>query len=219
MTPSVKMMSFVATRRFSCSEVYRTPCADRVRQARPGAPYDDPVLIFLLLGWVPWPLLLALAVVMWLTVVELLEWRPHTLVVLVAPARLPDELRRLPVPAGLPCLPAIQARTGVRSGGAAPGATSATGRSFRLRARRRAARRVRLHEELRAAAEQGQPGRGRRDREGDRLRARQAPDRYLPQGVPPVYYWAVVLHRNAEWPGVHPRSCSSTRPPARRESA
>jgi hypothetical protein len=35
------------------------------------------VLIFILLGWVPWPLLLALAVVMWLTVVELLEWRPH----------------------------------------------------------------------------------------------------------------------------------------------
>ena len=38
---------------------------------------DDPVLIFFLLGWVPWPLALALAVVMWLTVVELLEWRPH----------------------------------------------------------------------------------------------------------------------------------------------
>ena len=43
----------------------------------PGAPYDDAVLIFILLGWVPWPLLLALAIVMWLTVVELLEWRPH----------------------------------------------------------------------------------------------------------------------------------------------
>ena len=28
-------------------------------------------------GWVPWPLVLALAVVMYLTVVELLEWRPH----------------------------------------------------------------------------------------------------------------------------------------------
>ncbi len=38
---------------------------------------DHRVLIFLLLGWVPWPLVLALAVVMWLTVVELLEWRPH----------------------------------------------------------------------------------------------------------------------------------------------
>jgi len=40
-------------------------------------PYDDRVLIFIVLGWVPWPLLLALAVVLWLTVVELLEWRPH----------------------------------------------------------------------------------------------------------------------------------------------
>lgn len=38
---------------------------------------DARVLIFILLGWVPIPLLLALAVVMWLTVVELLEWRPH----------------------------------------------------------------------------------------------------------------------------------------------
>jgi hypothetical protein len=36
-----------------------------------------PVIIFILLGWVPWPLALALAVCMWLTVVELLEWRPH----------------------------------------------------------------------------------------------------------------------------------------------
>ena len=52
-------------------------CAAGRVTARPGAPYDDPVLIFILLGWVPWPLLLALAVVMWLTVVELLEWRPH----------------------------------------------------------------------------------------------------------------------------------------------
>lgn len=38
---------------------------------------DAHVLIFFLLGWVPWPLVLALAVVMWLTVVELLEWRPN----------------------------------------------------------------------------------------------------------------------------------------------
>ena len=45
--------------------------------ARAEGPYDDRVLIFILLGWVPWPLLLALAVVLWLTVVELLEWRPH----------------------------------------------------------------------------------------------------------------------------------------------
>ena len=35
------------------------------------------MLIFILLGWVPIPLLLALGVVMWLTVVELLEWRPN----------------------------------------------------------------------------------------------------------------------------------------------
>jgi hypothetical protein len=41
------------------------------------APYDGRVLIFILLGWVPWPLVLALLVVMYLTVVELLEWRPH----------------------------------------------------------------------------------------------------------------------------------------------
>jgi len=34
------------------------------------------MLVFILLGWVPWPLLLALAVVMWLTVVELLDRRP-----------------------------------------------------------------------------------------------------------------------------------------------
>ena len=39
---------------------------------------DDPrVLIFLLLGYVPWILVLTLGVVLWLTVVELLEWRPH----------------------------------------------------------------------------------------------------------------------------------------------
>ena len=44
---------------------------------RARAPYDAGVLIFILLGWVPWPLVLALAVCMWLTVVELLEWRPH----------------------------------------------------------------------------------------------------------------------------------------------
>jgi hypothetical protein len=37
------------------------------------------VLVFLLLGYVPWVLVLALAIVMWLTVVELLEWRPHYL--------------------------------------------------------------------------------------------------------------------------------------------
>ena len=35
------------------------------------------MLVFLLLGWVPWPLLLAFVVCLWLTVVELLEWRPH----------------------------------------------------------------------------------------------------------------------------------------------
>ena len=35
------------------------------------------MLIFLFLDTVPWILLLALAVVLWLTVVELLEWRPH----------------------------------------------------------------------------------------------------------------------------------------------
>jgi UPF0716 family protein affecting phage T7 exclusion len=35
------------------------------------------VLVFVLLGGVPWLLLLALAVLMYLTIVELLEWRPH----------------------------------------------------------------------------------------------------------------------------------------------
>jgi len=39
--------------------------------------YDAGVLVFILLGWIPWPLVLALAVVLYLTVVELLEWRPH----------------------------------------------------------------------------------------------------------------------------------------------
>jgi len=37
------------------------------------------VIWFLLLPEVPWVLVLALAVVLWLTVVELLEWRPHYL--------------------------------------------------------------------------------------------------------------------------------------------
>jgi UPF0716 family protein affecting phage T7 exclusion len=37
------------------------------------------VLIFFFLPSIPIPLLLALAVVMYLTVVELLEWRPHYL--------------------------------------------------------------------------------------------------------------------------------------------
>src|SRR5262245_58238368 len=78
MTPSVKMMSCVAIRRFSCTGLSDArPAAHVTRWV--GAPYDDRVLIFVLLGWVPWPLLLALAVVMWLTVVELLEWRPHYL--------------------------------------------------------------------------------------------------------------------------------------------
>jgi hypothetical protein len=46
--------------------------------ARSARLVDDPsVLIFLVLGYVPWLLVLALAIVMWLTVVELLEWRPH----------------------------------------------------------------------------------------------------------------------------------------------
>jgi hypothetical protein len=39
----------------------------------------DRVLVFVLLGYVPWVLVLALAVVMWLTVVELREWRPNYL--------------------------------------------------------------------------------------------------------------------------------------------
>jgi len=37
------------------------------------------VLIFLVLGAAPLLLLLTLAIVLWLTVVELLEWRPHYL--------------------------------------------------------------------------------------------------------------------------------------------
>lgn len=35
------------------------------------------MIVFLLLGHVPWILLLALAIAVWLTVVELLELRPH----------------------------------------------------------------------------------------------------------------------------------------------
>jgi len=38
---------------------------------------DAHVLIFIVLGSMPWVLVLTLAVVLWLTVVELLEWRPH----------------------------------------------------------------------------------------------------------------------------------------------
>ncbi len=37
------------------------------------------MLVFLLLGYAPWVLVLALVIVMWLTVVELLEWRPNYL--------------------------------------------------------------------------------------------------------------------------------------------
>jgi hypothetical protein len=37
------------------------------------------VIIFLLLGYAPWVLVLALALALWLTVVELLELRPHYL--------------------------------------------------------------------------------------------------------------------------------------------
>jgi hypothetical protein len=71
-------MSFVDTGRILCHASARearsvgdTPIA--------AAAYDAPVLIFLLLGYVPWLLVLTLVVVMWLTVVELLEWRPHYL--------------------------------------------------------------------------------------------------------------------------------------------
>lgn len=35
------------------------------------------MLWFLIFGSVPWLLVLTLAVCLWLTVVELLEWRPH----------------------------------------------------------------------------------------------------------------------------------------------
>ncbi len=35
------------------------------------------MLWFLILGSIPWLLVLTLAVSIWLTVVELLEWRPH----------------------------------------------------------------------------------------------------------------------------------------------
>jgi hypothetical protein len=55
----------------------RDPGGPRRSASARRAPYDARVLIFLLLGWVPWPLLLAFVVCLWLTVVELLEWRPH----------------------------------------------------------------------------------------------------------------------------------------------
>jgi hypothetical protein len=35
------------------------------------------VLVFLVLGYTPWILLLALGIALWLTVIELLELRPH----------------------------------------------------------------------------------------------------------------------------------------------
>ena len=35
------------------------------------------MLWFLIFGSIPWLLVLTLAVCLWLTVVELLEWRPH----------------------------------------------------------------------------------------------------------------------------------------------
>ena len=35
------------------------------------------MIVFLLLGHVPWILVLALGIALWLTVVELLELRPH----------------------------------------------------------------------------------------------------------------------------------------------
>jgi len=40
-------------------------------------PHDARMLVFILLGWVPIPLLLALALALYLTVVELRELRPH----------------------------------------------------------------------------------------------------------------------------------------------
>jgi hypothetical protein len=38
---------------------------------------DDHVLVFLVLGFVPWLLLLTLAIALYLTVIELRELRPH----------------------------------------------------------------------------------------------------------------------------------------------
>jgi hypothetical protein len=46
---------------------------------RRALPHDAGVLVFLLLGWAPLPLLLALLLALYLTVVELRELRPHYL--------------------------------------------------------------------------------------------------------------------------------------------
>jgi hypothetical protein len=68
-------MSFVATRAillYRARDRYGSPLRVGGSVVRLPA-----MIVFILLGWVPWPLALALAVCMWLTVVELLEWRPH----------------------------------------------------------------------------------------------------------------------------------------------
>jgi hypothetical protein len=63
---------------FTGASILNGRAGDATSLARSARLVDDPsVLIFLLLGYVPWVLVLALAIVMWLTVVELLEWRPH----------------------------------------------------------------------------------------------------------------------------------------------
>jgi hypothetical protein len=44
---------------------------------RAGDREDHPVLVILLLGFAPWVVLLTLALALYLTVIELLELRPH----------------------------------------------------------------------------------------------------------------------------------------------
>ena len=67
------------------------------------------MLLILILGFAPILMLLTLALVLYLTVIELREiGRPALRVVdLVAPACLHDPLRRLSIPEGLRCLPTL----------------------------------------------------------------------------------------------------------------
>ncbi len=163
-------------------------CAGRLALiARPTA-QDGTVLIFLLLGWAPWPLLLALAIVMWLTVVELLEWRPHYVWWFWwLLARVPHALRRLPLPAGIRCLPTAQARPGLRSEPHRPG-TSGTGLLFRIAVLLAVlavafvvAEELRVGSRTRSATDEAVAiARKEIDFEPDKHQVR-----YLPQGIPP----------------------------------
>ena len=68
-------MSFVDTGGILCHAAGGTRPA--VGDTRTAAPYDAPVLLFLILGFTPWILLLTLVVALYLTVIELRDLELH----------------------------------------------------------------------------------------------------------------------------------------------